>query len=81
MGGLAQYLFLEREGSDFLQDTARWLGGMVGCLEPLTAAIRDRIPVVAVKFHVYDYTIERHHWQVTENHKPWVHPSHVREIG
>ena len=41
-----------------------------------------RIPVVAVKFHnVYDYTIERHPWQVSENHKPRVHPSHVREIG
>ena len=37
---------------------------------------------VAVKFHnVYDYTIERHPWQVSENHKPRVHPSHVREIG
>ena len=34
------------------------------------------------KFHnVYDYTIERHPWQVSENHKPRVHPSHVREIG
>ena len=34
------------------------------------------------KFHnVYDYTIERHPWQMSENHKPWVHPSHVREIG
>ena len=40
------------------------------------------IPVVAVKFHnVYDYTIVRHLWQVSENHKPRVHPSHVREIG
>ena len=47
-----------------------------------TAAIGVRIPVVAVKFHnVYDYTIERHSWQVSENHKPLVHPSHVREIG
>ena len=37
---------------------------------------------VAVKFHyVYDYTIEWHPWQVSENHKPRVHPSHVREIG
>ena len=34
------------------------------------------------KFHnVYDYTIERHPWQVSENHKQWVHPSHAREIG
>ena len=41
-----------------------------------------RIPVVAVKFHnVYDYTIERHPWLVSENRKPRVHPSHVREIG
>ena len=43
-----------------------------------TAAIGVRIPVVAVKFHnVYDYTIVRHLWQVSENHKP----RHVREIG
>ena len=41
-----------------------------------------QIPVVAVKFHnVYDYTIVLHPWQVSENHKPRVHPSHVREIG
>ena len=41
-----------------------------------------RISVVAVKFHnVYDYTIVRHPWQVSENHKPRVHPSHLREIG
>ena len=34
------------------------------------------------KFHnVYDYTIERHPWQVSENHDPRVHTSHVREIG
>ena len=34
------------------------------------------------KFHnVYDYTIEQHPWQVSEKHRPWVHPSHVREIG
>ena len=44
-------------------------------------AIGVRTPVVAVKFHVYDYTIEEHPWQVSENHKPRVHPSHVREIG
>ena len=30
--------------------------------------------------NVYDYTIERHPWQVSETHKPRVHPSHVREI-
>ena len=30
----------------------------------------------ALKFHnVYEYSI------VSENHKPWVHPSHVRKIG
>ena len=50
--------------------------------DSLPAAIGVRIPVVAVKFHnVYDYSIERHPWQVSENHKPRVHPSHVREIG
>ena len=33
-------------------------------------------------FHnVYDYTIERHPWQVSENHEPRVRPSHLREIG
>ena len=26
------------------------------------------------KFHVYDYTIERHPWQVSENRKPRVTP-------
>ena len=32
---------------------------------------------VAVKFHnVYDYIIVRHPWQVSENHKPQVHPNH-----
>ena len=31
--------------------------------------------------NVYDYTIERHPWQVSENHKPRVHPRHVRGIG
>ena len=47
-----------------------------------TAAMGVRIPVVAVKFHiVYDYIIERHASQVSENHKPRVHPGHVREIG
>ena len=34
------------------------------------------------EFHnVHDYTIEWHPWQVSENHKPRVHPSHAREIG
>ena len=36
----------------------------LGCLI-FTAAIGVQIPVVAVKFHVYDYTIERHPWQVS----------------
>ena len=52
-----------------------WLACLIS-----TAAIGVRISVVAVKFHnVYDYTIERHPWQVSENQKPRVHPSHVRE--
>ena len=39
-------------------------------------------PVMAVKFHnVYDYTIVQHPWEVSENHKPRVHQSYVREIG
>ena len=38
-----------------------WLACLI-----FTAAIGVRIPVVAVKFHnVYDYTIERHPWQVS----------------
>ena len=53
-----------------------WLACLI-----FTAAIGVRIPVVAVKFHVYDNTIVRHPWHVSENHKPRVHPSHVREIG
>ena len=56
--------------------------GVVVSMFDFTAAIGVRIPVVAVKFHhVYDYIIELHHWQVSENHKPRVHLSHVREIG
>ena len=56
------------------------LGSMVSMI--FTTAIVVRIPAVAVKFHnVYDYTIEWNPWQVSENHKPRVHPSHVREIG
>ena len=55
----------------------QWLACLI-----FTAANGVRISVVAVKFHnVYDYTIERHPWQVSENHKPRVHPSHAREIG
>ena len=61
------------------------IGPMVWWLACLifTAAIGVRIPIMAVKFHnVYDYTtIEWHPSQVSENHKPRVHPSHVREIG
>ena len=39
-----------------------------------------KAPVVAVKFHnAYGYTIVRHPRQVSENHKPRVHPSHVCE--
>ena len=53
-----------------------WLACLIS-----TVAIGVRILVVAVNFYnVYDYTIERHPWQVSENHKR-VHPSHVREIG
>ena len=41
-----------------------------------------RIPAMGVKFqNVYDYTIVRHPWQVSENHMPRAHPNHVREIG
>ena len=60
-----------------------WLAyGVVVSMFDFTAAIAVRIPVVAVIFHnVYDYTIVLHPWEVSENHKPRVHPSHVREIG
>ena len=34
-----------------------------------------------MRAYVYDFTIVRHPWQMSENHKPRVHPSHVREIG
>ena len=30
---------------------------------------------------VYGYTIEQHSWQVSENHKPRIHPNNAREIG
>ena len=33
------------------------------------------------KFHVYDYTIERHPWQVSENHKPLVHLAMWGKLG
>ena len=49
-----------------------WLACLI-----FTAAIGVRIQIVAVKFHnVYDNAIVRHPWQVSENHKPRVHPSH-----
>ena len=55
-------------------------GVMVACLI-FIAATGVQIPVVVVKCHnVYDYTIERHPWQVSENYKLRVDPSHVREI-
>ena len=58
-------------------DLGLWSRGLI-----FTEAIGVRIPVAAVKFHnVYDYTIVQHPWQVSENHKLRVHPSHVREIG
>ena len=59
----------------------RWAYGVVVSSLVFTAAIRVRISFVAVKFHNYDHIIVRHPWQVSENHKPRVHPSHAREIG
>ena len=66
----------------------KWVYGVVVSMFDFHRSDRGSNPgrggkmVVAVKFHnVYDYTIERHPWQVSENHKPRVHPSHVREIG
>ena len=60
----------------------RWAYGVVVSMFDFHRSDRGSNPaVVAVKFHVYDYTIERHPWQLSENHKPRVHPSHVREIG
>ena len=54
-----------------------WLACLI-----FTAVIGVQILVVMVKFHnVYHHTIVWHPWHVSENHKPWVHPSHVREIG
>ena len=44
--------------------------GVVVSMFDFNGAIGVRIPVMTVKFHnVYDYTIERHPWQVSENHK------------
>ena len=43
----------------------QWLACLI-----FTAAIGVQIPVLAVKFHVYDYNIERHPRQVSENYKP-----------
>ena len=37
--------------------------------------------MMAIFHNDFYYTIMRHHWQVSENHMPRVHPSHVREIG
>ena len=73
----ARDTFFPHEDTVDVVNLVKWLACLI-----FTAAIGVRIPVVAVKFHnVYDYTIVRHPWQVSENHKPLVHPSHVREIG
>ena len=46
-----------------------WCSGVAYLI--FTAVIGIQIPVVAVKFHnADDYTIERHPWPVSENHKP-----------
>ena len=51
-------------------------------LSPLKGQLKNHNFLDTPKFHnVYDYTIEQHPWQVSENHKPRVHPSHAREIG
>ena len=51
--------------------------GVVVSMFDFHCSDRVQILVVAVIFHnVYDYTIERHPWQLSENHKPQVHPSY-----
>ena len=68
--------------SDMNSDMKKWAYGVVVSMFDFTAVIGVRISVVAVKFHnAYDYTIVQHTRQVSENQKPRVHPSHVREIG
>ena len=54
-----------------------WAYGVVVSMFDFHRSNRGSNPFVKVKFHnVYDYTIERHPWQVSENHKTLVHPSH-----
>ena len=61
---------------------SRWAYGEMVSMFDFHRSDRVRIPVVAIKLHnVYNYTIEQHPWQVSENHKPRVHPNHAREIG
>ena len=66
----------------YLHSTRLWAYGVVvsmfdfHCSDPGSNPCRG-----SEKFHVYNYTIERHPWQVSENRKPRVHPSHMREIG
>ena len=60
----------------------KWAYGVVVSMFDFHRSDWGSNPGCAVKFrNVYDYTIERHPCQVSENHKPWAHPSHVREIG
>ena len=56
--------------------------GLVVSMFDFHRSDRGSNPSRGRKFHnIYDYTIERHPWQVSENYKPRVHPNHVREIG
>ena len=59
-----------------------WAYGVVVIIFDFHQRSGVRIPVEAMNFHndCY-YTIRRHHWQVSENNMPRVHPSHVREFG
>ena len=51
--------------------------GVVPSMFDFHCSYRGSNPGCGGKFHVYDYTIVRHSWQVSENHKPRAHPSHV----
>ena len=56
--------------------------GVVVCMFDFHRSDRGSNPGRGGKIsYCFDYTIDQHPWQVSENHKPRVHPSHVREIG
>ena len=80
---LALSLLKPRGAFARVRDVSLWAYGVVVSMFDFQCSDRGSNPGRGgEKFpNVYDYTIERYPWQVSENHKPLVHPSHVREIG